>query len=248
MEASANDLLALAVLALAYSGAEFVHGWGFLAAFAAGLGLRRVEVVTVKSAELFEVTPPPLAVHSLSSMNDALNELPAESLLEQNLNEEQHKHPVVASAAVVRDILTFGETIERILGAGVVVLVGVLVSVAWDWRGVLIALALFIVIRPAATWLGLLRSPTTTTAQRSLIAWFGLRGVGTLYYLAYAVGEGIGRSRASETIGIALTVVACSVILHGISVAPLLKRYERAIRDSSSEEQASPRPAAVAQP
>jgi sodium/hydrogen antiporter len=230
-EASANDLLALAVIALSYTGAEFVHGWGFLAVFAAGLGLRRAEVITVQSAE--PIKPAPVALKP-SSMNEALGELPAETLLEPELEDEHHKHPVVASGAVVRDVLTFGETLERILGAGAVVLVGVLVSVTWDWRGFLVVAALFFVIRPLATWISVRGTPTNRT-QRLMIAWFGLRGVGTLYYLAYAVGEGIGRTRASETIGIALTVVAASVFLHGISVAPLLKRYEVALRDSSQD-------------
>jgi sodium/hydrogen antiporter len=241
-EAAANDLLALALVALAYTGAEFVHGWGFLAAFAAGLGLRRAEVITVKTAEpLTEIKSEAPSTLEPSSMQDPA-ELPAEALLEPQLHDDHHKHPVVASGAVVRDVLTFGETLERILGAGAVVLVGVLVSVAWDWRGVLVAAALFLVIRPLATWLGVRGTPVNNT-QRNMIAWFGLRGVGTLYYLAYAVGEGIGRTRAVETIGLALTVVACSVVLHGISVAPLLKRYEAAIRDSGEEaSEASRRP------
>ncbi len=38
---SPNDSLALALIALAYVGAELAGAWGFLAVFAAGLGLRR---------------------------------------------------------------------------------------------------------------------------------------------------------------------------------------------------------------
>ena len=41
---SANDFLALALIALSYVGAESIGGWGFLATFAAGLGLRHAEV------------------------------------------------------------------------------------------------------------------------------------------------------------------------------------------------------------
>ena len=224
-EAAANDLLALAVVALAYTGAEFAHGWGFLAAFAAGLGLRRAEAVTVARADPWAATPEPASTPADAPSGGS----PAETLLEPNLPDGHHRHPAMASGAVVRDVLTFGETLERLLGAVTVVLVGALVGVAWDWRGVLVAAVLFAAIRPAATWLGLAGTPTTA-AQRGLVAWFGLRGVGTLYYLAYAVGEGVGRSRAGEVIGLALTVVACSVVLHGISVTPLLRRYETGLR------------------
>ncbi|MBH4152232.1 cation:proton antiporter, partial [Pseudomonas aeruginosa] len=41
---SANDFLALALIALSYVGADALGGWGFLASFAAGIGLRPAEV------------------------------------------------------------------------------------------------------------------------------------------------------------------------------------------------------------
>ncbi len=62
-----------------------------------------------------------------------------------------------------------------------------------------------------------------------MVAWFGLRGIGTLYYLAYAIGEGVGRERGTELWKLALTVVACSIVVHGISLTPLLDTYERAL-------------------
>jgi sodium/hydrogen antiporter len=216
---AAHDLLMLALIALSYTSAEFVHAWGFLSVFAAGLGLRRAEFSASKHAE-------PLPEAALDTKTHDASRVPAETLLEPKIYDTQANHPILASGAVVREVLTFGEALERIMAVGVVVLVGALVSVAWDWRGVAIAAALFLVIRPAAVWLGLLGTPTTR-GQRGLIAWFGLRGIGTLYYLAYAVGEGVGRTRAGEVWGIALTVVACSIVAHGISVTPLLQHYER---------------------
>jgi NhaP-type Na+/H+ or K+/H+ antiporter len=223
-QAAANDLFALALIALSYVGAESVHAWGFLATFAAGLGLRRAEVNIVKRAEDIPQLAPPITDDPHT---------PAETLLEPALNNDLEKHPVVASGALVRDVLTFGETLERSLSVVVVILVGALVSAAWDWRGVVVALLVFVVVRPVAAWLGLLGTQTTTE-QRLLVAWFGLRGIGTLYYLAYAVGEGIGRTRAGEVWSIALTVVACSVVAHGISVTPLLRRYERGLEGENT--------------
>src|SRR5690606_10908659 len=47
---SPNDLLALALIVLSYSGAEAIGAWGFLAAFAAGIGFRRAEVQTIEDS------------------------------------------------------------------------------------------------------------------------------------------------------------------------------------------------------
>jgi NhaP-type Na+/H+ or K+/H+ antiporter len=211
-----SDFLLLALIALAYAGAEFVHAWGFLAVFAAGVGLRRAEVRSVRRSP----APPPLSTARPGP------DAPAETLLAPELSEEDLAHPAVASGAVLRDVLSFGEVLERFLAMGIVILVGVLVGPAWDWRGLVVAALLFGLIRPAAALLVLRRSPLDT-AQRNLVAWLGIRGIGSLYYLAYAVGEGLGRARAEEVSSIALSVVAASIVVHGLSVTPLLHRYER---------------------
>ena len=216
---ASNDLLVLALVLLAYSLTEFVHGWGFLAAFTAGLGLRRAEVIASTQQPAPQIT----SEHAVSSKHT-----PSEMLLEHDLEREAADHPAVASGLVVRDVLTFGETLERLLSVFVTVIVGVLVSTQWDWRGFALAVALFMVIRPIASAIGLIGTPLLTR-QKTMIAWFGVRGIGTLYYLAYAVGEGVGRERATELWSLALTVVACSIIVHGISVTPLLDAYERAL-------------------
>jgi sodium/hydrogen antiporter len=220
---AAHDLLVLALVLLSYSAAEFAHGWGFLAAFAAGLGLRRAEFSSSKKAA-------PLSQQELNAFasGNLPADAPAELILAQEEQLAQSDHPVIASGQVLREVLSFGEALERLMSVAVVVLVGALVSVAWDWRGVIVALLLFVVIRPLAVMIGLIGTPTDGR-QRTMIAWFGLRGIGTLYYLAYAVGEGVGRTRAIEVWSLALTVVACSIVVHGISVTPLLDGYERAL-------------------
>ena len=214
-----NDLLVLALVLLAYSLTEFVHGWGFLAAFTAGLGLRRAEVVASQQE------PAPV-ISSDANINP--NHTPSELLLEHDLEREAADHPAVASGLVVRDVLTFGETLERLMSVFVTVIVGVLVSTQWDWRGVGLAAVLFLVIRPVASAIGLIGAPLHSR-QKLMVAWFGLRGIGTLYYLAYAIGEGVGRERGTELWRLALTVVACSIVVHGVSVTPLLDAYERAV-------------------
>ena len=85
-------------------------------------------------------------------------------------------------------------------------------------------LTLFVVIRPAATLLTLFRVPLSRP-QRALIAWFGVRGVGSIYYLAYALSHGVSAPAGRMLADVTLVVVAGSIVLHSISVTPLMQRY-----------------------
>ena len=63
--------------------------------------------------------------------------------------------------------------------------------------------------------------------QRRLIAWFGIRGIGSIYYLMYAITHELEPALANRLLSITLAVVVASVIAHGISVTPLMRRYEQ---------------------
>ncbi|MEG2964710.1 MAG: sodium:proton antiporter, partial [Janthinobacterium sp.] len=62
---------------------------------------------------------------------------------------------------------------------------------------------------------------------RGLAAWFGVRGIGSLYYLSYAIAHGLPRGLARELADITIVVVMLSIIAHGLTVTPLLRRYWR---------------------
>lgn len=94
--------------------------------------------------------------------------------------------------------------------------------------GIWLAVSLFVVILPAATLLALLRDPSSRT-QRPLIAWFGVRGIGSIYYLAYALSHGVPDPAARVLVDVTLVVVAGSIVLHGISVTPLMRWYSALI-------------------
>ena len=83
---------------------------------------------------------------------------------------------------------------------------------------------LLLIIRPVAAGLSMVRS-TTTPVQRAFIAWFGIRGVGSIYYLMYAIEHGLTGSSAQLLTSLTLAVIAASVIVHGVSVTPLMGRY-----------------------
>ena len=215
---SPNDSLALALIALAYVGAELIGAWGFLAVFAAGLGLRHAEIAAADAAP----TPSEELIH------DAVPHLSEDGLAPRalSLDERQLGQPRVAAGVLMGDVLAFGGQLERSLEVLLVTMLGVLVSVHWDWRAVPLALALFLLIRPLSVLL-LMPRHYLDRSQQLTAGWFGIRGIGSLYYLSYAVTHGLLPDEAQTTAGLVLSVVALSILLHGLSTQPLLRRYER---------------------
>jgi NhaP-type Na+/H+ or K+/H+ antiporter len=81
-----------------------------------------------------------------------------------------------------------------------------------------------LVIRPIGVGLGLLGSHSSR-AQRGLMAWFGIRGIGSIYYLMYAINHGLERPLAEQLAAMTVIVVAASIVAHGVSVKPLMRWY-----------------------
>ncbi|MGB3759749.1 MAG: sodium:proton antiporter, partial [Rivularia sp. (in: cyanobacteria)] len=65
--------------------------------------------------------------------------------------------------------------------------------------------------------------------KRWLFGWFGIRGVGSLYYLAYALGNGLKGELGEQISWITYTTVVVSVLLHGVSATPLMNWYNKNI-------------------
>ena len=199
-----DEFLALGLISLSYGLALLVHGYGFLAVFAAGLSMRRIE------REQSGLAPPP------DVMKAGAN------------REEQATAPETAPAYMARAVLNFNEQLERLGELAVVLVLGaMLADIEAPSAGLWVAAALFVVIRPLATLIALFRAPLSRL-QRAFIAWFGVRGVGTMYYLAYALTHGVPAGPARTLADITLVVVAASIVLHGISVTPMMRRYSRA--------------------
>ena len=196
-----DEFLALGLIALSYGIALLVHGYGFLAVFAAGLSVRRIEREHSDAA-------PPADVAGAGRSTD-----------------EQATDPGTAPAYMARAVLSFNEQLERLGELAVVLVVGaMLAEIQRLAPGVVLAAGLFVIIRPLATMLTLVRSPLSR-AQRAFIAWFGVRGVGSVYYLAYALSHGVPAEAAQTLADITLVVVATSIFVHGVSVTPLMRRY-----------------------
>lgn len=126
------------------------------------------------------------------------------------------------------------ERLERLLTLFVLLVLGIALTRglldALDWRGVAIGLALLLVVRPVSGFVALAAFARRThqtggldRGQQAAAAFFGVRGVGSIYYLAYASGEdpSLGLDWLWSTVG--FTIVA-SVLLHGVLAVPVLKR------------------------
>jgi NhaP-type Na+/H+ or K+/H+ antiporter len=215
-----SDLLALALIGLAYVSAEWIHAWGFLAVFAAGLGLRAAEVRIVA-----ESPHPDADLEAIAAEDDVVHP-PAEAMVAAHVPADALEEPAVAAGVLVAQTLSFGETVERLVEVGLIVAVGVALGSQWDPRALWIAGALFFVIRPLATR-GVLQFTPTTEPQRWLMGWFGIRGIGSLYYLGYVLRHGVSPELAHDLVGLTVSVIALSIVVHGITAQPLLLRYQR---------------------
>jgi sodium/hydrogen antiporter len=212
----ADDLLALGLIALAYGAAVIVGGYGFLAVFAAGVALRRVETRATAAAAAggFDENPlhasPAIVLHAMAGQTT-------------EIAVGTHTAP----AYMVKAALGFTEQLERVSEVVIVLLVGGLLANRGLSRDALwLVPLLFLVVRPLAVVLGV-RLRGAPRMQQRLTMWFGIRGIGSIYYLAYAIAHGLPRDLAERLTGITLTVIACSIVVHGVSVTPLMRHYER---------------------
>lgn len=214
--ASPTDFLALALIALSYVAAQRIGAWGFLAVFAAGVGLRRAELQTVTDE------PHPDVPHTTRETHP-----PAETLVAANrVTRDEIESPAVAAGVLVAEVFSFGDTVERILEVLLVVTVGIALATHFSATGLMLGALLMLVVRPVMVWVGLLRTPTSLE-QRLLIGWFGIRGIGSLYYLALVMTRALPLGLSRPVADICVTAVGLSILCHGLSVQPLMRWYER---------------------
>ncbi|MNN84612.1 hypothetical protein D3C81_2017930 [compost metagenome] len=81
-------------------------------------------------------------------------------------------------------------------------------------------------VRPVMV-MALLGGRLLAPSQRMLVGWFGIRGIGSLYYLCHALNLGLDGKAAALASDLVLSVVALSILLHGLTIQPLLERYQK---------------------
>lgn len=134
----------------------------------------------------------------------------------------------------------FTQQIEKLLEVGTILVLGSILLVkpilSYAGQSLLVVVLLFFVIRPVGAWISTIgkrsvdpRRKIMDSGTRWLFGWFGIRGVGSLYYLAYAFGNGLKDELGEQISWITYTTIVASVILHGVSSTPLMNWYERNI-------------------
>lgn len=168
-----TGVVAFAGVILAYGLTELIEGYGFIAAFVAGLVLRREE-----------------------SEND----------FHQRLHD-------------------FSQSIEHTLTALLLVALGAALPSLWPylgWPEVIVAVALIFIVRPVAAWFALSGLGLRWRA-RALMAFYGVRGIGSIYYLAYAGHHVELVNEGALWATIALTIVV-STMVHGLTAGLAVER------------------------
>ena len=94
----------------------------------------------------------------------------------------------------------------------------------FTWPVLWLAALLLLVIRPISVMIGLMGS-RSSGRERALIGWFGIRGIGSVYYLMFALTHGLPKDFAELTIALTLSTIAISILVHGLTVTPVMARW-----------------------
>jgi sodium/hydrogen antiporter len=194
-----DDFLGLGLIGVVYGFCVLISAWGFLAVFFAAVALRQTELALVGGA----AEPP--------------------QQLQPETPEPTDKRALTRHVSEAS--LVFKEHLERLSELILILLIGgTLFLDSWSWRAVGFALFLFVIARPLSVFTSLLGNHNPWRIV-GMTGWFGVRGIGSLYYLMYAIQHGIPEDLAMELIHLTLVVVTLSIIVHGISVKPMMSRF-----------------------
>jgi sodium/hydrogen antiporter len=123
-------------------------------------------------------------------------------------------------------LVAFGQRCERLIEVSMVMLVGAALAWAPLTAPVAAFALLFIfVVRPASVLL-VVRKSVLPAPQRRLVAWLGVRGIGSLFYLAFALAQNVPAALAATLVSACLWTIALSIVVHGISATPLMAWHQ----------------------
>ncbi len=109
----------------------------------------------------------------------------------------------------------FSAAVEQILTSALLVALGASIPALLPhltWTGAALGLALIFVIRPVAAWLSLLGT-FETWRERAVVSVYGIRGIGSVYYLAYAGSHAELTNEAELWAIVAFTIIASTIVL-----------------------------------
>lgn len=126
----------------------------------------------------------------------------------------------------------FAEQTEGLLMSLVMVCLGIFFGqtlaspVDITWQVYVVCLTFLLIVRPVAGYLSLAKLGMSR-AERWATGTLGIRGIGTFYYVAYAVNKGVfSDTEATKIWVICEVMVLMSVFIHGISALQLLPKVK----------------------
>lgn len=124
----------------------------------------------------------------------------------------------------------FAEQIERLLMMVLLVCFGAAIAEgsifgALSWQVIVTAALVLFVVRPLAGWVGLIGFPASS-GEKAVIAFFGIRGLGSFYYLAFALGQAEFDGATILWVTTCFAVLS-SIIMHGVMVTPVMHQMDR---------------------
>jgi len=124
------------------------------------------------------------------------------------------------------------ELTEKLLELSVILLLGSMLTFAGlgapGWEGWLLAALVIAAVRPLACAAALAGSQLERPTEKSFVAWFGVRGVGSLFYVAVAVdADVLGGDERDLLVWTVIACVLCSIVVHGITAGPSMRRMLR---------------------
>jgi NhaP-type Na+/H+ or K+/H+ antiporter len=206
-----DEFLGIGLVGMAYGVAQICMASGFLAVFAAGLALQRV-----RERPRPHTRPLDAAAGSEGHSYDTL---------------ATHSHH--ASATMRDSVQAFNEQLERLAELALVLVVGAMLAYAEPlpaaWWFVPLSL---LVLRPLSA-LAATAGEGLVGSQQAMIGWFGIRGIGSVFYLLFALRSGVDGALADTLVSLTLWTVAASIVAHGLTAQPLMQRYLRTRRRAS---------------
>lgn len=146
----------------------------------------------------------------------------------RNTERQNHVHDHLHEGAEQLELLAMS-VVLLLLGAAFADSLYLLVT----WQMVVVALTLVLIVRPLAGWVGLTGNANTTPAERAMVSFFGIRGLGSIYYLAYGVNSFI-TVQAYELWSLAALTIFTSLIIHGLAARPAMAWLARQRADAAS--------------
>ena len=219
-----DDFLALGLIALSYGAALLLHAYGFLAVFAAGVALRHLE----QSQSAGAGQP---AGGGTGQRHTRTSRWPTPSPC------DRHHAPAFMAQAV----LGFNQQVERIGELAIVITIGALLwAVQWHHGGVVVRAAVAAGIRPLAVGAGTDRLAAARAASAGSSAGSASAASARSTTSCTPSTMACPVPLADQLIALTLSVVVTSIIVHGLSVTPMMAAYEKTVRRGRSAVSAEP--------